>query len=137
MKGARYDLQAIGGEMSKGRFYMIFRSASTDVYNDLRLNQPSRISRAIEKDVLALMRIAYRGLAGPSGVDGFKVELKVGYKNFAQEEYLQPHIDDLHIYAPNVAIAKFAENDITSQAFINQCIVLVNGNRVDVDLAQQ
>lgn len=75
-------------------------------------------------------------LAGVSGIDGFKIKLRIGHKNFVTEQYLNPYYDDLHIYASNEVIKKFAEDDITSQQFINESIVLVNGNRVDVSLTQ-
>ena len=136
IKGANYDLKAIGSETYKGRYFMIFRGVSAEVYNTIQLNQPARVAHAIEKDVLSSMRMAYKGLAQVEGVDGFKVELKVGYKNFVSEQYLNPYYDDLHIYATKEVIKRFAEDDITSQQFVDECIVLVNGNRVDVSLTQ-
>lgn len=136
IKAANYDLKAIGSETYKGRYFMIFRGVGSDVYNTIQLNQPARVARAIEKDVLSSMRLAYKGLAEVVGVDGFKVELKVGHKNFVSEQYLNPYYDDLHIYATKDVIKRFAEDDITSQQFVNECIVLVNGNRVDVSLTQ-
>ena len=136
IKGANYDLKAIGSETYKGKFYMVFRALGSEVYNTIQLNQPARAARAIEKDVLATMRMAYKTLAGVTGVEGFKIELKVGHKNFVTEQYLNPYYDDLQIYATNEVIKKFAEDDITSQQFINESIVLVNGNRVDVSLTQ-
>ena len=136
IKGANYDLNAIGSETYKSRFYMVFRALGSEVYNTIQLNQPARVARAIEKDVLAAMRMAYKAPAGVSGIDGFKIELRVGHKNFVTEQYLNPYYDDLHIYATNEVIKRFAEDDITSQQFINHSIVLVNGNRVDVSLTQ-
>ncbi|CAN5141792.1 hypothetical protein BH18ACI2_BH18ACI2_05440 [soil metagenome] len=136
IKGANYDLNAVGSETYKGRYFMVFRASASEVYNTIQLNQPARIARAIEKDVLSTMRMAYKALAEVSGLDGFKIELKVGHKNFVSEQYLPPYYDDLHIYTTKDVIKKFAEDDTTSQQFINESIVLVNGNRVDVSLTQ-
>jgi hypothetical protein len=47
--------------------------------------------------------------------------------------YNTSYYDGLHIYTTNEVIRKSAaEDDLTSQYFINNSIVLVNGNRVDI-----
>ena len=134
--GAGYDLNAVGSETYKGRFFIVFRDTGREIYNSIQLNQTARAARAMEKYIFAAMRGAYKALADIEGLDGVKVELKVGYKDFVSEEYSQPHYDELHIYATKDVLKKFAEDDITSQQFVNDSIVLVNGNRTDVSLNQ-
>jgi hypothetical protein len=136
IKGANYDLKAIDSEVYKGRVFIVVRAVGTDVYNTIQLNQPARTARAIEKDVLPGMKAAYNGLGQVSGLDGLKIELKVGYKNFVSEQYLTPSYDDVYIYVTKDVLKKFAEDEITSQQFVNESVVLVNGTRVDVSMTQ-
>jgi hypothetical protein len=42
--------------------------------------------------------------------------------------------DKVSIYAPSELIVKFGNADITNQQFIDGCIVIVDGNRVQVNL---
>jgi hypothetical protein len=46
-----------------------------------------------------------------------------------------PAILKLQVYAPSEQIRKFAEADITNQQFIDNCVVIADGNRIQVPLA--
>jgi len=43
--------------------------------------------------------------------------------------------DRLQVYAPVAAIKQFSSADITNQQFIDLCIAIVNGNRIQVSLS--
>jgi hypothetical protein len=62
------------------------------------------------------------------------LKLKVGaqHYNFVTRSGLGG--DAVEVYAPAEAIAKFVANDITDQAFLDLCIVLMNNVRTRVVL---
>jgi hypothetical protein len=72
-------------------------------------------------------------LAGDAGVEGVKISEKILYRNFVSETAAKS--DTLQVYAPLGAIKQFSSADITSQQFVDQCIVIVNDNRVQVSLS--
>lgn len=46
-----------------------------------------------------------------------------------------PKEEKVLIYAPSEATKKFADADTTNQQFIDSCVVLANGNRIQVPLS--
>jgi hypothetical protein len=136
LKGANYDLNFVGGEEYKGKFYVVLRDTTADVYNTLQLNQAARVSRVTEGTILTALRGTYKLIGGIEEIDGVKIEMRVLYKDFVNEHYSAPHADDLHAYVPFSLIQEFDEAEITNQDLVDRSIFLVNGNRVKVSLTQ-
>ncbi len=64
---------------------------------------------------------------------GVKIGEKILYRDFVSETAVKT--DNLQLYAPLQAIKQFSAADITNQQFVDQCIVVVNDNRVQVLLS--
>jgi hypothetical protein len=125
-------LATVGSETYKDRVYVGFAfPLSGTVYNSLKLNEGARAATVINSRLAMLKSLAI--LAGDAGVDGVRVSEKVLYRNFVSETATKS--DNLQIYAPLTAIKQFSSADITNQQFVDQCVVLVNDNRVQVSLS--
>jgi hypothetical protein len=101
------------------------------VYNSIKLNQGARVATVINSRLAMLKELAV--LAADAGVDGVKISEMIRHENFASGAEFGH--DNLELYAPLPAIKQLHSADITSQQFIDQCIVIVNGDRVQVSLS--
>lgn len=134
MKAGKYDLNAVGGEEYKGKFYIVLRDSTADIYNTIQLNQAARVARVTEGIILTALRGMYKVVGNIEDIDGVKIEMRILYKDFVNERYSDPHADALHAYVPFSLIQEFDAAEITNQELVDRSIFLVNGNRVKVSL---
>jgi hypothetical protein len=125
----------VGSEEFKGVTYMaIVLPSNGNVWNDLRVTRSQRIGKAIGAQ-LPLLK-AFAKLAMQHGViGGLKLQQPVAHGT--APNYTDTTTDTVEAYFPLAAVVSFADADITSQALVNHSIILVNGDRVEVDLSTQ
>jgi len=120
-------------ETFKARTYFAVTLASDGTaYNSLRLDESARVRRTINERLLRRIKL-FRGIAQETGIDGVKFTATIAYRDFVNETV--DHIDSVEVYVPLDLSMKFADADITSQQLIDGSIVLLNGNRVQVNLS--
>lgn len=125
-------LATVSSETYKGKVYVGFSfPLSGTVYNSLKLNEGARAATVINSRLGLLKSLAI--LAADAGLDGVKISETVLYRNFVSEAASKS--DSLQVYAPLVAIKQFSSADITSQQFVDQCVVIMNDNRIQVWLS--
>lgn len=125
--------EALSSETYKGKTYLVVRMGEgSDVYNSLRLNQSARTAKLVNEKLLKLLKTFGTALPGSGDLFGMKLEEEIPFKDFTSSDSVQH--DHLQIYAPSDSIRKFSDADITSQQFIDGCAVLVNDNRIQVNL---
>ncbi len=125
-------LATVSSETYKDKVYVGFAfPLSGTVYNSIKLNEGARTATVINSRLAMLKSLAI--LAGDAGVEGVKISEKVLFRNFVSETATKS--DSLQVYAPLTAIKQFASADITNQQFVDQCITIVNDNRVQVSLS--
>lgn len=125
-------LATVTSETYKDKVYVGFTfPLSGTVYNSIKLNEGARVATVINSRLAMLKSLAI--LAGAAGVDGVKISEKILYRNFVSETVAKT--DDLQYYAPLAAISQFSSADITSQQFVDQCVVILNDNRIQVSLS--
>ena len=66
----------------------------------------------------------------------FVQKAQYGYQGFLQQSSA-PSYDQVALYLDPYRVILFAEYEITTQALIDAAVVLVNDNRVEVDLTEQ
>jgi hypothetical protein len=126
---------AISHDSFRNETYLTIDMGSSDVvFNDLRLNQAGRVAEALTRRMLTQLKQFGAPLASESGLAGVRLMIAILHKDFLSES--APDADNVSIYAPKAMIAKFAGAEITSQQFIDACVVIVNGNRVEVPLSR-
>jgi hypothetical protein len=65
---------------------------------------------------------------------GVKMTVEIDHADFLNKRE-SGGTDRIEIYAPLDLVRRFAADDITSQQLIDGCVVLVDGNRISVNLA--
>ena len=127
--------ERIASETYKNKPYLVMQMGETpNAYNSLRLNQSARVAKHVNESLLDLLKKFGSSLPEKGDLFGIKLEQKILFKDFTRENDSYS-IDNLNLYAPVESIRKFDDADITNQQFIDACIVLVNGNRIQVNLA--
>jgi len=125
----------MGSTIYKDNLYLVVDLGSdTNVYNELRLNQAQRVSKVLNERLLTILKAFTIPIKDELNIFGLKLEFLIPHRSFADEN-TEPVEDKLEIYAPIDLILQFSEADITSQQFIDGCIVIVDGNRISVPLA--
>jgi hypothetical protein len=104
---------------------------SGTVYNTIKLNESARVATVVNLRLNLIKSFAV--IAGDAGLEGVKISEQILYRNFLSET--RRKADTLELYAPLKLIKQFADADITNQQFIDQCIVILNSNRVQVSLS--
>lgn len=126
----KYVDSAIKTEKYKGDTYLsVDVGGDVEVYNTIRLNQSQRLAHTLNQRVLSYLKRIARTIKFNSEVDGIKITILVPYKNFITETYLEPNYDRLEIYVPMDVIRQFADDELTNEEFVEEAILLVNGNR--------
>jgi len=115
-------------------YLLVDLGKDSSIYNDLRFNQAQRIARVLNDRLLAVLKAFAMPVKDTKDIYGVKLEMEIPHKDFLKE-YATPNLDKLEIYAPAELVQKFADADITSQQFIDGCVVIVNSNRISVPLA--
>lgn len=129
---------AIGflSEQYKGKTYLsVMLGVNGDIYNSLRLNRSARVAKVLNDRLLDQIKKFGKFVPVDNQIlFGLKIEDSIDYKDFTKDA--EPfQTDKLQLYIPSESIKKFADNDITSQQFIDACTVLVNDNRIQVNLS--
>jgi hypothetical protein len=125
----------IGSETFKGVTYLtITLPGDGNVWNNLRVTRSERIGRVISEQ-LALLKTFARIAVRHDLLGGLK--LTQTSTHGTAPNYVDIRNDRVEAYFPLDALLKFAEADITSQQLVNLSIVLVSGDRIEVDLSTQ
>jgi uncharacterized protein (DUF1684 family) len=126
---------SMGSTTYKDNLYLAIDLGQDDsVYNELKLNQAQRVARVLNDSLLSKLKASAKEVATVDALHGIKLWYTIPHRDFAKE-YAAASEDRLELYAPREQIKKFAEADITSQQFIDGCVVIVNDNRIQVPLA--
>lgn len=125
----------IRSEVYKDKFYVVVNLGSdASTYNDLQFSQASLIAHVLNEDLFKKIKGFASTLRAVDGVFGMKLEFGIPHKSFLDERAIAS-VYVLHMYAPAGEITQFVEADITSQQFVDRCVVIVDGSRVQVSLA--
>lgn len=131
LKELKYIDSAIRTEKYKGGEYLSINvGGDTEIYNSNRIDQPTRMAHSLNQRVLYYFKRLARIIKFHPDVDGIKITILVPYKNFLTEYYNNPYYDRLEVYAPMDTIRQFVDDELTNQEFVEESILLVNGNRM-------
>lgn len=129
----KYIDSAIKSEKYKGSDYLsIDVGGDTEVYNTIRVDQPHRIGHSLNQRILSYFKRIARIIKFHPEIDGIKISILIPYKNFVTEAYSQPSYDRVEIYSPMDVIQQFADDELTNQEFVEESVLLVNGNRMQI-----
>lgn len=133
LKELRYVDSAIKTEKYKGSDYLAINvGGDTEIYNTIRVDQSHRIGHSLNQRVLSYFKRTARIIKFHPEIDGIKISIQIPYKNFVTEQYILPNYDWVEIYASMDVIQQFADDELTNQEFVEESILLVNGNRMQI-----
>jgi hypothetical protein len=101
----------------------------------LRQSEGQRIARTINGRMLRVLKAFATPVANIPKIDGLKLQYSIAHKNFI-EDMEAPQVDKLEFYAAREFIRSFAEADMTSQQLADTSVIILNGNRISVQLSQ-
>ncbi len=126
--------EQLSSETYKGKVYLVVNMGQgEDVYNSIRMNQSARTAKVINEKLLNLLKKFGASVPAEGDLFGLKLMESIPFQDFVRGGPQQ--YDKLQIYAPSEGIRKFADDDITSQQFIDGCTVIVDDNRVQINLS--
>ncbi|QBM27773.1 hypothetical protein [Hydrogenophaga pseudoflava] len=126
------DLSEICRESFKGRQHVSLTLEHNVKYNELKLNNYG-IGVLVFDEVVRKMLKTLVSASGALPVDGFKISVKTQKSNFA-DNFSPAEWLTYDFYFPKSLVAKYVEADVSGQALVNGSIVLLNGERIDLDL---
>jgi len=132
MEKVSYDIEALGIFDYKEKQYLRCLVENNTAYNTRVVSDSQRTSTVIKSKLLEPLKYYYEKIKKVNGVDGLKMIVTVFYRDFITEP--TDRKDTLELYVPKTEIGQFIDADITSQELMNKSIILLNGNRVQVDL---
>lgn len=126
------DLREICRGSFKGRQHVSLTLEHNVKYNELKLNNYG-IGVLVFDEVVRKTLKTLVSASGSLPVDGFKISVKTQKSNFA-DNFSPTEWLEYDYYFPKSLVAKYVEADISGQALVNGSIVLLNGERIDLDL---
>jgi hypothetical protein len=121
-------------EIFKEKKYLISSYLDKRAYNSNRLNQAERTARTVQ-EYLPIIKKKEELLLSLKEIDGIKLEVKTAFRDFADKSS-RTQFEQLKLYVPKDALKSFIDADITDQELIDKSIILLNDNRVRVNLSQ-
>ncbi len=121
-------------EIFKEKKYLVSSYLDKRAYNSNRVNQAERIARTIQ-EYFPIIKGKEESLLSLKEIDGLKLEVKIAFRDFVDKSS-RTQYEELKFYVPKDALKLFIDVDITDQELIDKSIILLNDNRVRVNLSQ-
>lgn len=121
-------------EIFKEKKYLVSSYLDKRAYNSNRINQAERIARAIQ-EYFPVIKGKEEFLLSLREIDGLKLEVKIAFRDFVDKSS-RTQYEELKFYVPKDSLKLFIDADITDQELIDKSIILLNDNRVRVNLSQ-
>ena len=80
-------------------------------------------------------RIKSAGELADVGLAGLRLNISISFYNFVTDSPLE--VDDVIWYIDSGLVPQLRDFEITSQEFVDQSVIIVNGTRVEVPLSDQ
>lgn len=128
---AGLDIKMFGFVTFKEKEFLSIKTDEDVVYNTLQLNQAERTSRQTQHTLKRIKELI--GITGPlPSFHGIQAWASISSYNFVRKDDEQ--IEQFEMYIPFDLLKKFLDLDITDQALVDSCVVLIDGSRVKVNL---
>lgn len=121
-------------EIFKEKKYLISSYLDKRAFNSNRVNQAERTARTVQ-EYFPIIKKKQELLLSLKEIDGIKLEVKIAFRDFADKSSRSQY-DELKFYIPKDVLKLFIDADITDQELVDKSIILLNDNRVRVNLSQ-
>ncbi len=117
----------------KEKSYLAVKFSDDVIYNTIQLNQAARAARQTESGIKKLKSI-FQITGKLQEIEGIKLAAEIRSKDFVSEKFSRGNTETFEMYVPFDLLQKFIEAEITNQELIDGSIILVEGNRLKIDL---
>jgi hypothetical protein len=125
----------IGTEEFKTKRYLVVDlGAHPSIFNSLQLTGLERAARVVDEKYLAAVKLFGLVAGVLPGISGIKIVVSIPFQNFEYPDGVT-QFDNLEIYTELPKIRAFYDASITSQQLLDSCVVLMNSNRIEVNLS--
>jgi len=143
MKDLGYNDDEMGVAEFEGKQYIAFSPTSpTAEFNSRDVKQAARVAIILQEIVLPAFDKIAPVITDANGIYGIKIMARIFYRDFLsgrnqrQNVNQRPRVEVLEIFAPYDLVEKLYNSDITNQKLVDGSTVLVNGDRIEVDLSK-
>lgn len=149
MKGLDYDDDEMGVAEYQSKQYIAFSPpALAPEFNAHDVKQPARVATVMRDLVLPAFDKIAPVITDANGIYGIKIKTKIlsrdllfippgrNQRPIQRPNNQRPNVEVLEIYAPYDLVEKFFNMEITNQKLIDGSTVLVNGEKIEVDLTK-
>jgi hypothetical protein len=143
LKDLGYNDDEMGVAEFKGKQYIAFSPTnSTAEFNSLQANQAARVATVLKALVIPAFDKVAPVITDANGIYGIKIKARIFYREFRSNRdsrsrrNQRPHEEVLEIFSPYNLVEKLYNHEITNQKLVDGSIVLVNGDRIQVDLSK-
>ena len=137
LKDLGYNDDRMGVEEFKGKQYIAFSATyPTAEFNSPQVNRAARVATVLKALVLPAFDKVAPVITDANGIYGIKIRARIFYRDFLSKRNQRPRVEVLEIFAPYDLVEKFFNLDITNQKLVDGSTVLINGDRIEVDLSK-
>jgi hypothetical protein len=145
MKDLGYNDDEMGVAEFQGKQYIAFSPASRAAeFNSREVKQAARVATVLRDIVLPAFDKIAPVITDAKGIYGIKIRARIFYRdilpgsrrNRRSNVNQRPNVEVLDIFAPYDLVEKLYNFEITNQKLVDGSTVLVNGNRIEVDLSK-
>ena len=130
---ADLNLSAFAETLFKEKRYLSVDTSQDVVYNTIQLNQAERTARQAEFSLKKLRD--FIKIAGHcDGYYGISAMAKIGSYDFVRKD--DTTLEKFEMHVPFDAFDRFISADITNQELIDASIIMMDGSRMKVNLAE-
>jgi hypothetical protein len=137
LKDIGYNDDEMGVAEFQGKQYIAFSTTyPTDEFNSRQVNQAVRVATVLKSLVLPAFDKVAPVITDANGIYGIKFSARIFYRDPHSKRNQRPRVEVLEIFAPYDLVEKCFNFDITDQNLVDGSVVLVNGDRIEVDLSK-
>jgi hypothetical protein len=145
IKDLGYNDDEMGIAEFQGKQYIAFSpTSSIPEFNSRDVKQAARVATVLRDFVLPAFDKVAPVITDAKGIYGIKIRARIFYRdiipgprrNQRQNVNQRPNVEVLDIFAPYDLVEKLYNSEITNQKLVDGSTVLVNGDRIEVDLSK-
>ena len=136
LKDLGYNDEEMSVAEFKGKQYIAFSPTSPTAEFNSQVNQAARVATVLKSFVLPAFDKVAPVITDANGIYGIKIRARISYRDFHSKRNQRLHVEVLEIFAPYDLVEKLFNLEITNQKLVDGSIVLVNGDRIKVDLSK-
>jgi hypothetical protein len=132
-----YKDDEMGVAEFNGKQYIAFSTSYPTVeFNSHQVNQAARVATVLKAVVLPAFDKVAPVITDANGIYGIKIRARIFYRDILSKRNQRPRVEVLEIFAPYDLVEKLFNHVITNQKLVDGSIVLVNGDRIEVNLSK-